>query len=343
MRTGFVETVRGRVQAADLGRTLVHEHLLIDLSCYWDPDTAPDLAGASLTPDLMADLRSAPFASFENLSLRRLDRAAAGLRRFQAAGGGAVVEVTSVGIGRQPLALRWLSEETGVHLVAGCGYYIATSHPPGLADRSVESLTSEIVGELTEGIADTGVRAGVIGEIGVGSWPPHPVEHTVLRASAAAQQLTGRAVIIHSPPDPATIEAYALELLRLGFDPARTVLSHLDVRLRADIDRFAGLAEQGFMLGLDTFGRDAFYPQWGRQQPADDVRVDAVVGLLERGLADHVFLAQDICFSHELTEHGGVGYHHVLARIVPRLLARGVTQEQCDQLLIDNLARLLAD
>ncbi len=337
-----VHTVRGEVPVADLGVALVHEHLLCELACYWDPDSAPELAAGPVSPATLADLRSAPFASFDNVALRNLDEAAAGLRRFAAAGGRAVLELSSQGIGRQPRALRWLAEATGVHIVAGCGYYIAASHPPGLADRGVDSITEELVRDIEEGIGDTGVRAGVIGEIGVGSWPPHPAESVVLEASARAQERTGLPVVIHSPPVPAAIGAYADHLLRLGLDPARTVLAHLDVRLRDDVAAHAALARAGFRLGLDTFGRDAYYPQRGEQHPSDDLRVAVVLGLLDQGLEEHLLLSQDICFRHELTEHGGVGYHHVLDRIVPRLVARGVPREQCDRLLTDNVARLFS-
>lgn len=342
MTASSVPTVCGPISASDLGRTLVHEHLLCELSCYWDPGSAPDLAGAVAQSGSLADLHSAPFASFDNLALRNLGEAADGLTRFAEAGGGAVVEVSSVGIGRQPLALRWLSERTGVHIVAGCGYYIAESHPPGLADRGVESIVEEMVRDLTEGIGNTGVRAGVIGEIGLGAWPARPEEVLVLEAAARAQESTGRPVIIHSPPEPESIPDFARELLRIGFDPARTVLSHLDVRLRSEIEAFAALAAEGFCLGLDTFGRDAYYPQRLAQHPSDDLRVETVLALLERGLAEHLFLSQDICFRHELSENGGVGYHHVLQRIVPRLHAKGVAPEMCDRLLVGNLARLLA-
>jgi phosphotriesterase-related protein len=337
-----VQTVRGAVPVAEFGVALVHEHLLCELSCYWDPASAPGLAASPVDPAARADLVSAPFASFDNLALRSLDEAAAGLRRFAAAGGRAVLELSSQGIGRQPRALRWLAEATGVHIVAGCGYYIAASHPPGLAERGVDSVTAELVRDIDDGIGDTGVRAGVIGEIGVGSWPPHPAESVVLEASARAQARTGVPVVIHSPPERTAIGDYADHLLRLGFDPARTVLAHLDVRLRDDVAAYVALARAGFRLGLDTFGRDAYYPQRGEQHPSDDLRVATVIALLAQGLEEHVLLSQDICFRHELTEQGGVGYHHVLDRIVPRLVACGVPREQCDRLLTANVARLFS-
>lgn len=337
-----VQTVTGECGPGELGLTLVHEHLLCELSCYWNPGSAPALAGLDVAPDVVADLRSAPFAAFDNLALRSLREAAEALTLFADAGGGAVVEVSSQGIGRQPRALAWLSEQTGVTIIAGCGYYIADSHPPGMSERAVEALVDEFVRELTEGIAGTEIRAGVLGEIGVGSWPPHPDELKVLTAAARAQSIVPRAAIIHCPPVAGSVPDFARLLIELGFDPSITVLGHLDVRLRSDIDAYAEVAAMGFQLGLDTFGREAYYPERRAQHPADELRVDAVVALVERGLECQVYLSQDICFRHELGAYGGVGYHHILARILPRLEAKGVSRDQCAGLLTANPARLLA-
>ena len=88
---------------------------------------------------------------------------------FKEAGGDTVVEVSSRGLGRDVLGLKQIAESSGVNIIAGSGYYKVAGHPPDMAERSVEDVTAEIVRELESGIGDTGIRAGVIGEIATGS------------------------------------------------------------------------------------------------------------------------------------------------------------------------------
>ena len=167
-----VRTVLGDIPPAALGVTLAHEHLLSDLRCYWRPDDDPELTLERVTLGTVARVRRSPWAARDNLLLDDLAGAAAELRAFKAAGGGAVIEVTSNGIGRDLVGLRVLAERTGVHIVGGTGWYIGASHPASLARRDVAELAEEMVTELTLGVAGTdGIRAGVIGEIGAGSFP----------------------------------------------------------------------------------------------------------------------------------------------------------------------------
>lgn len=334
-------TVLGEVAVDQLGPTLVHEHVLCDLDVYWNPESAPDLIDKTVTPAILGDLHEAPFAAYDNLGIRNLTESLDALRLFAAAGGGTIMDVTSHGLHRQPRALAWLSEASSVNIVAGCGYYIAGSYSPALRARTAEAIAEEIITELTEGIGDTGIRAGVIGEIGVGQWPPHPDELIGLEAVAMAQRETRRPVVVHCPAVPGSIVPLARQLADLGLDPASTVLSHLDVRLRHDLESFDEVAALGFLLGLDTFGRELYYPERRAQHPSDDQRVDLVVALVERGLEEQVFLSHDICLRHELPSNGGIGYHHLLARIVPRLAERGVAAETCERILVDNPARIL--
>src|SRR5204863_7494712 len=102
------------------------------------------------------------------LSLTEEDVAARELEHFRAAGGGTVVDCTVRGLYPDPAALARLSRATGVHIVLGTGYYVARTHPAGMDDKTVEEIAGELIGDLTEGIGGTGVRAGLIGELGIG-------------------------------------------------------------------------------------------------------------------------------------------------------------------------------
>src|SRR5690349_13122706 len=160
----MITTVRGPVPAAELGYTLSHEHLLIDL---WSFSRSYDaiLDDEALAVQELAD--------------------------YKAAGGSAVVDVTSGGLGRNPAALRRISEATGLHIVMGAGWYRELVYPRLVYERDTNSLADLIVQELTSGIDGTGVRAGVIGEIGTERYSITPAEERVFRAAARAQRRTG--------------------------------------------------------------------------------------------------------------------------------------------------------
>src|SRR5690349_11353316 len=121
---GTVQAVTGPVDAWALGSTSIHEHLLIDLSVWFDAPAdaeAARIAELRVGPETEALVRANPFAVRDNLVLDSDAVAAAELERFRAAGGSTIVDLTLDEIGRDPERLRALSERTGVQIVMGCG------------------------------------------------------------------------------------------------------------------------------------------------------------------------------------------------------------------------------
>jgi phosphotriesterase-related protein len=337
-------TVRGPVPASDLGATLAHEHIFFDLSAYFS--VAPDDPGAHhahapIVPAELWWLRAHPMNNAGNLVQADLDLAAAEVAAFALAGGGTIVDVTTVGLAPQPLQLAEVARRTGLHIVAGTGFYIDSSLPASVGAMSVDALADHLRGELLGGMAGTTVRAGLIGELGVGD-PPSAVEARVLQAAARVQAELGCAVSIHPYWGAAAALAAARTVEDAGIDPSRTVISHLDVRFRDDPDAYQAVARRGFYLGFDTFGRDAYYPSHNTQLPADSTRIDALRALLDAGFGAQLLCAQDICYRHELVAYGGHGYAHILRSIRPRLLASDVPAAAIDQILVDNPRRWLA-
>ena len=345
--SSVVTTVLGPVPANALGTTLMHEHLLFSLEAYWSPPRdlpEPGISRAPLSLDNLWWVRQHPVGSRPNLSQGDPVLAAAELARFKAAGGGTVVEVSSHGLNRDVRGLRTIAERTGVNVVAGTGYYIGASHPPGLADRTVEDVEEELVRDLTVGIDGTDVRAGVIGEIGT-SEPLAPTERLVLRAAARAQRRTGVAMIVHPAPQhrsAAQIGAWLDILEAEGAIPTRVVLSHLEERLRGAPGDFAILAERGYVLALDTWGNVNHYETRGFTMPCDAERVGLLARLVRDGLTDHLVLAQDVCFRHALTAYGGPGYAHLLVNLRPRFADAGIPDAVIDRMFLDNPRRILA-
>jgi phosphotriesterase-related protein len=251
-----------------------------------------------------------------------------------------------VGIAPDPRGLAEVSRRTGVHVVAGTGFYVASSYAapggPGAwaAGAPVEALADHLRRELLEGIAGTGVRAGLIGELGVGN-PPAPVEERVLRAAARVQRELGCAVSLHPVWGAESARLTARLADESGLDPARTAISHLDVRFRADLSLYREVGARGFFLSLDTFGRDCFYPHVATQLPSDTERLDVLRGLFEAGLGGQVLVAHDICLGFELVRNGGHGYAHLLRSLRPWLRVTGGDGAALDRALVANPRRWL--
>lgn len=338
----FVRTVLGDISPDAVGPALVHEHLVIDNRAYWDPASAPEAVLLPIDESRAYEVRRNPFAVWADLKLDDLGAAIAELQTYHGLGGATVVDVTPTNLGRDVRALARIAKASGVAVVASSGYYIRASYWNGFEDRSEDSLLDEFVRELTVGVRETGIRTGILGEAGAGSFPMHDVEARVLRAAARAQQVVGCGIVVHPAPG----EESAFEILDVlesaGADLRRVVVSHLDERFRSDLTLYKRAAARGCVLGLDTFGRELYFAQRGRQHPSDSDRIGVVAELVSAGLGSQVILSQDICWQHELRKHGGHGYTHVLETIVPILRLRGIDDVAIAEMLTDNPRRLLA-
>ena len=339
---GAIRTVTGDITPEQLGWTLIHEHLICSLAAYWIPDAAPELASAKVSLATLAQVKQHAFAVRDNLVIDDIDEVAREVADFATAGGRTIVEVTSHGISRDVRASQMISKRTGVQVIAGCGYYIQLTHPRGIEERSEQSLADEMVEEITVGIGATGIKAGVLGELGVGGYPMHKAERKVLRAAAKAQVVTGAGMVLHSAPGAKESVFEIIGVLeRAGALMDKVVVSHLDERFRDDFRSFRRVAATGAIFGFDTFGREIYYEGRRRQHPSDTQRIEVISRLLDEGLGGHVALAQDICLKHELSGFGGQGYAHVVANIVPRMLHSGIPQAAIEAMLVGTPARVL--
>ena len=169
--TGYVMTVRGPVDPLQLGLTSMHEHVFVDTASAWyqpDPTVDPELAEAPMEARLGGIARWNTFSIRDNLLLEASDYALllAELRDFKVGGGSCIVDVTNTGLNPEPELLRSIAADLDLHVVAGCGFYVAAAHPAWLAGMSVDEIQEHIQREVTEGILGTDVRPGVIGELG---------------------------------------------------------------------------------------------------------------------------------------------------------------------------------
>jgi len=344
-RVGRVQTVAGLIDPAELGPTMLHEHLLLDIRCLLLPapaDLGEGFADRPVTPDIRADLVHYPIMNRDDLLLDDEAMAVEEVARYRAAGGGAIVDTTPIGVGRDPLALRRISRDTGVHVTMGTGWYSEQCQPPEVAALSEDELADIMVREIDDGVDDTGIRAGHIGEIGCEG--PTDNELKVLRAAAQAQARTGAMLSIHQVhrPGEAGDQHRLLDVVEAcGGDVGRTVLGHMD-RSGAEPELQVSLLERGAIMEYDLFGYEQSHANWQREPPSDRQRILDFVRLIEAGFRDQLVVAQDICFKTMTVRYGGWGYAHILRRVVPGMLAIGLSRDDVDAILVRNPAWLLA-
>lgn len=337
--SGKVQTVLGLVDPDQLGRTMTHEHLTMTFECCYFPPASGDetVAANPFQMQHMHWLMQNPYSCHENLLLQQETSAVRDeLLTYKQAGGGTIVENTTTGIDRDLPTLKQLAQNTGVHIVAGAGYYVDCTHSEATKKMSVEQLTDVIVSEVLHGADGTDIRCGVIGEIGT-CWPITDSEKRVLQAAAHAQAKLGCPVIIHPGRNPAAPGEVVRILQEAGGDIGKTVMSHLD-RTIFDEGELLEFAKLGSYLEYDLFGVEMLnYPyNTDVDMPSDSQRVKALAFLVKEGYEDKIVIAHDIHTKNRLTKFGGHGYSHILKNIVPKMLTRGISQRQVDKILIDN-------
>jgi phosphotriesterase-related protein len=325
-----------------LGITLTHEHLLIDLRVWCqEPREEEKKALARLPVEIstLGAIRRDPLVNLDNCLLDDQALAISELRQFKAAGGTGVVDCTNNGLGRAPLALRTIAEATGVHIIMGSGYYIGRSHPRDLHERSIDAITEEIVRDLTVGVGDTGVRAGLIGEIGT-SFKIRDTEKKVLQAAARAHRRTGAPISVHLLPWRKN-GVEALDILeREGANLHQVILSHLSPTCD-DLQYHTTLARRGAYVEYDFFGMEFYVDTVGEYMGSDYHSVTAIKRLIDEGCLERLLLSHDTGMKIQLTKYGGWGYAHLLKNVVPMLRRRGFGDSEINTLLVANPQRVL--
>jgi predicted metal-dependent phosphotriesterase family hydrolase len=309
---GSVRTVSGPVPASELGFVLPHEHTGIQLWHipdrwdYWE--LTPD--EGRLVPELVA---------------------------YKAAGGGTLVDLTLRELGRDPARLRRFAEASGLHIVMGAGWYRAPYYPAEarIDRRTVDDLADELVKEIEGGVDDTGIRPGIIGEIGTDKPWLTALEERVHRAVGRASRRTGLAIMTHAEMSPvglAQLRVFEEE----GVDPARVVISHADSY--PFLDYYLEIIRRGANLEFDFLGATTSFTEHH-----DEARiVELTCELIERGHERRLLLSHDVCHNSQLRVNGGNGYLHLFRTFLPALRSAGVPEAAIHQITVVNPARILA-
>ncbi len=337
VRSGKVMTVAGAIPASALGITLMHEHILNDCRCWWHAPKTPErqyLSDSFVCIEILSELRQDPFVNKHNITLDDEPLAITELKDFAAHGGHTVVEPTCQGIGRDPRALKRISQASGLNIIMGAGYYLGSSHPAKVAGMTIDQIADEIVQEATAGVDGTDIKVGLIGEIGVSSDFTDQEEKS-LRAAARAQARTGLPLMVHLPGwsrlGHKVLDIAAVE----GAELRHTVLCHMNPS-HDDLAYQGELASRGAFLEYDMIGMDFFYADQQVQCPSDEEVARAIVKLVEQGHIDRILLSHDVFLKMMLTRYGGNGYAYILKHFLPRLKRHGLTDQQLDILMRDN-------
>ena len=318
-----VQTVRGPVEAAELGRTYMHEHVFV------------------LSADVQANYPQEWGSEDERVAdaVRRLGELAASCVRT-------IVDPTVIGLGRYvPRIARIAEQVPDLNIVVATGCYTYDDVPfffhyrgPAL-DAVVgapvpDPMVDLFVGDITDGIAGTGVRAGML-KCAIDHQGLTPGVERVMRAVAKAHLQTGTPITVHTHPGSKT----GLEVQRVlgeeGVDPGRVVLGHSGDT--TDVDHLSELADAGFVLGMDRFGINL--------GTTFEARADTVVEMCRRGYAGQMVLSQDASCYIDWLAPGVMDllpqwhYTHIHEEVLPYLREQGVTEEQITTMLVDNPRR----
>jgi phosphotriesterase-related protein len=339
-------TVTGPTDVSNLGITLPHEHLFLDLRNQFTEFVDPEKRRISHEPlrmDNLGVVRRNPYGIKDNLVIDDLDLAVREAEAFKALGGKTIVDCTSIGIRRDPKKLRDLALRTGLNIIAGCGYYTYDTHPAEMDKWSPEQIADQILGEMTVGIDGTDIKAGIIGEIGTSN-PIRPNEEKNLLAGALAFKKTGAGIQVHTYPwAQAGLEAVDI-LVRAGVNPAKIVICHTDIDI--NLDYIKALLEKGVFIEFDNFGKEFYIDPADRGFAggifARDIdRVTSLKVLIESGYEKQLLITNDLCLKCMLRHYGGWGYDHIVRNVVPMMLDNGISTEVVKGMLEDNPRSLL--
>jgi phosphotriesterase-related protein len=195
---------------------------------------------------------------------------------------------------------------------------------------SVRELAKLAVKEISEGIANTGIKASVIGEFGTSKDTFTEMERKVFDSMALAAVQTGAVVTTHT-----TLGTMALEqaeyLKAEGVKPENIIIGHLD--LSQNPDTIISVLKEGVNIGFDTVGKNSYCP--------DTFRAQMLKRIAKEGYLDQVVLSMDITRKSHLKKWGGPGYAYLFETFLPMLLEYGLSEAQIEQLMIDNPNRIL--
>lgn len=339
-----VNSVLGPLSRNELGVVSPHEHIFINLSAFFSLRPLDGIAHPESEPvkmEYLGQLNRDPYALKDNLIMNNYTTQLREVSRFRTAGGSTLVDATMPGIGRDANQLAKIAKASGLNIIMGTGYYVASTHPDSLSHMTEAEIAEEMLREINEGV--DGIKAGIIGEIGI-SEVFNEAERRVLRAAAIAQKKSGAGILLHINPWTVNgLEAVSI-LLEQGAVPDRIAVSHIDVENRENY--VLALLEQGVFVEFDNFGKEYYVETNARREGygcfvTDLQRISFLKRLIQKGYLNQILLSCDVCLKTLLRTYGGWGYDHLLRNVLPMMCEAGISQKEIDTMLKENPANFL--
>ncbi|XP_020712063.2 phosphotriesterase-related protein [Athalia rosae] len=344
----MIETVLGPVELSALGKILTHEHLALDFTGFYVPPP-PKLTNyfdKKITLQNVGLVKQYPYASMHNVTFNDKDTHDAILSDVQLLhkfGGGTIIENTSHGLRRDIPFMQHINLATGIHVVAGTGYYVASTQAQSTLGMTKEQMYNLMLREMTlECEGSPGVKTGFIGEVG-SSWPICDFEKKAIQATAEVQAQLGCPVSFH----PGRNSKAPFEIIRLYLEAGgaveKAIMSHLDRTLLENEDLLE-LSSFGCYCQFDLFGTECSHYQLNPEldMPSDAQRLDKIMLIKKEGRIDRVLLSHDIHTKHRLLAFGGHGFSHIYNNILPKMLTKGFSQDDIDAMTVKNPTTWLA-
>ncbi|EGP5057498.1 phosphotriesterase-related protein [Enterococcus faecium] len=277
------------------GITYMHEHTTIDLSS---------------------------LKNIDDTNLNCFDETVAEYKKMYIKGVRNIVDVTNMGMKRNPEYVQKVAELSGINIVQSTGFYQDRFLPEFVTNATIDELTEFMVREIENGIAKTAIKAQIIGEIGTSKNIMTKRERKVFTASVVAQNQTGVPITTHT-----TLGTYGHEQVAFfkehNANLEKIVIGHVD--LTGNVDYILHMLDQGVYVEFDTVGKENYQP--------DLLRVQMLKEIEKRGYDDKVFLSMDITRKSNLEYQGGIGYSYLVDKFVPLALENGVSEQFIQKML----------
>jgi phosphotriesterase-related protein len=311
-----VNTVQGKMKAGDLGRTLIHEHVLVGF------------------PGWFMDARMPAFKRSE-----AIERVVDAFQELHGHGVRTVIDPCPMDLGRDVEFIAEVSQKSGVNLICATGVYVESMGIPyTLKDMEVEAIAEGFVKEIEQGVADTGIRCGVI-KIATDDGKVTPYERKMLTAAARAAKITGVPLISHTENCSCGHDQIDIAI-GAGLPASSLIVGHSDGR--DDHDYQKSLADRGAYVGFDRFGLEMMI--------SDAIRIKNLKALVDCGHKDRVMVSHDTVNCWLGGYNGGDPADlqktlpnwrmtHLFENIFPELKRMGMTQEDLDHIVIENPRR----
>jgi phosphotriesterase-related protein len=323
MTQQMVETARGAISPAELGRVLIHEHVFL-MDMEYTFNYRPDFFAEATVTDAVVRLNA-----------------------LKAVGIDTIIDLTVLGLGRHMPTLAKAAAQTDLNIVVSTGAYTFNDVPapfqfwgPGLLKNTeAEPMVAHFVADITEGIGGTGIRAGML-KCAIDEPGLTPGVERVMRAVARANRETGTPITVHTAP----LQQTGIDVQRVlgeeGVDLEHVVIGHCGDS--ADVDYLTRIADKGSILGMDRFGVEFAITM--------EQRVATIAEMVRRGYAGQLTLSHDCCcwsdFFPDIADYHTAmpnhNYLHIHNDVIPALLAAGVSQRDLDRMFVDNPRRLFA-